>query len=63
MKKTVKKNFIPYIIFGIMAIFIIIALEYADKKVNDLTYDEFEKALVSNKIEEIVLIPKDRAKI
>ncbi|NLD79064.1 MAG: ATP-dependent metallopeptidase FtsH/Yme1/Tma family protein [Mollicutes bacterium] len=46
-----------------MAIFIIIALEYADKKVNDLTYDEFEKALVSNKIEEIVLIPKDRAKI
>lgn len=63
MKKTVKSNFIPYIIFGIIAIFILIGLEYADKKVNDLSYDQFEKALVSNKIKEIVLVPKDRAKI
>ena len=63
INKNVKKGIMPYILLAVFALFILIALDFAGKKVNVLTYDEFEGHLVNNEIEEIEITPRDRAKV
>ena len=63
MKKNVKKGLMPYVVLAILAIFILMALDFVGQKVNVLTYDKFEEVLAGNKVTEISITPRDRAKV
>jgi cell division protease FtsH len=63
INKNVKKGLMPYVILAILALFILIALDFMNQKVNVLTYDKLEEMLTSNKVEEISITPRDRAKV
>lgn len=63
INKNVKKSIMPYVLLVILAVFILMALEFVGQKVNVLTYDKFEEMLASNKVEEISITPRDRAKV
>ncbi len=63
IKKNVKKGIMPYIMLIVLAIFILGALEFIGQKVNVLTYDQFEDKLATNKVKEISITPRDRAKV
>jgi cell division protease FtsH len=63
INKNVKKGLMPYIILAVLALFILIALDFMNQKINILTYDKFEEMLTSNKVEEISITPRDRAKV
>jgi cell division protease FtsH len=63
INKNVKKGLMPYVILAAMALFILIALDFMSQKVNILTYDKFEEVLTGNKVEEISITPRDRAKV
>ena len=63
LNKGIKKNITPYIILAVMAILVLMAINYSGQKVNDLSYDKFETALTSNKIVKLTITPKDRAKV
>lgn len=59
--KNLRKNIMPYIVFAIVATFLLIAVNYVGNKVNDITYDKFEVALIGNKVVELTITPKERA--
>lgn len=63
INNNVKKGVMPYVIMIVLALIVLAALEFAGQKVNVLTYDQFEEMLASNKIEEINITPRDRAKV
>jgi cell division protease FtsH len=63
INKNIKKNVTPYITFIILAMLMLIALDFAGQKVNQLTYDQFEEVLTTKKVKEINITPRDRAKV
>jgi len=63
INKNIKKNITPYITFIILAMLMLIALDFAGQKVNQMTYDQFEEVLATKKVEEINITPRDRAKV
>lgn len=63
INNNVKKGVMPYIVLIILALFVLVALDFAGQKVNVLTYDKFEEMLTSNKVTEINITPRDRAKV
>lgn len=56
--KTVKKGLLPYVFLFFFMIICMVAYKSFDKKINNLTYDEFIKELESNEITELSIIPK-----
>lgn len=63
INNNVKKGVLPYIILIILALFVLFALDFVGQKVNVLTYDKFEEVLTSNKVKEMSITPRDRAKV
>ena len=60
-KKSVKKSFLPYIFLIVLLIGIYYMEVVSNKKVNNITYDEFLKNVNNNQVEEVIITPKDRA--
>ena len=58
--KTVKKGLLPYVFLLTFIIICLLVFNTYNKKVNELTYDEFTENLSSQKITEIKIIPKTR---
>lgn len=63
INKNVKKGIMPYVTLIVLALFVLIALDFVGQKVNVLSYDKFEEVLTSNKVKEIFITPRDRAKV
>ncbi|MDD4298998.1 MAG: AAA family ATPase, partial [Bacilli bacterium] len=63
IKNNVRKGITPYIVLIVLALFILVALDFAGQKVNNLSYDKFEEVLSGNKVTEISITPRDRAKV
>jgi len=63
INKNIKKSITPYITFIVLAMLVLVALDFAGQKVNVLTYDEFEEVLTTKKVVEINITPRDRAKV
>ena len=60
-KKNIKKGILPYLLLALLMIGIYYMVVIADKKVNNITYDEFIKSINNNDVSEIEITPKDRA--
>lgn len=60
---NVKRGLIPYLVLIILGLVIFFGLNFFNQKINVLTYDEFEKQLVSKDVTEISVVPRDRANI
>ena len=58
--KTVKKGLLPYVFLLTFIIICLLVFNTYNKKVNELTYDEFTENLSNQKITEIKIIPKTR---
>lgn len=63
INNNIKKGIMPYIALIALALFVLVALDFVGQKVNVLTYDKLEEVLASNKVEEINITPRDRAKV
>ncbi len=63
IKKNMKRGITPYIILFILAMVILFGLDILNRKINILTYGEFEEILVGQEIENISVVPRDRAKV
>ncbi|MGI6329509.1 MAG: ATP-dependent zinc metalloprotease FtsH [Bacilli bacterium] len=62
-KEDIKRGITPYLLLLVLGIVVIFALNFLNRKINNLSYAEFEKVLKDNKIEEITIMPRDRAKV
>lgn len=62
-KKTINKNILPYIVLIAIAALVLFSSDILGKKVNILTYSEFNELINSGEITEIMITTKDRAKI
>ena len=62
-KNKIKKGLLPYVLLIGLALFILFSSDIFDSKVNIITYDEFETALIQDEITELSIVPRDRAKI
>lgn len=62
-KEDIKRGITPYLLLLVLGIAVIFALNFLNRKINNLSYAEFEKVLKDNKIEEITIMPRDRAKV
>ena len=60
-KRNVKKGFLPYLFLALLMVGIYYMVMIADKKVNNITYDEFIKKTYNNEVVEVTITPKDRA--
>jgi cell division protease FtsH len=60
---TIKKGLMPYVLLLVLALILILSTDIFNNKVNVFTYDEFEIALNEGNIEELSIVPKDRAKV
>ena len=60
-KKSIKRSFLPYIFLILILIGIYYMAVVSNKKVNNITYDEFLKNVNNNQVEEVIITPKDRA--
>ena len=60
MNKTVKKGLFPYIFLLTFIIVCLFIFNSFNKKVNELTYDEFMKSMSNGEITELTIIPKTR---
>ncbi|HHW69003.1 MAG TPA: ATP-dependent zinc metalloprotease FtsH [Tenericutes bacterium] len=57
-KKVVKKTIIPYVVLAILIFGIIYMYDTFNRKIHYVTYDEFNKFLIEEKIKEVVIVPK-----
>ena len=62
-KRNVKKSFLPYIFLILVLVGIYYMAVVSNKKVNDITYDEFLNNVNNNQVTEVTITPKDRAKV
>jgi cell division protease FtsH len=62
-KQNIKRGLVPYLFLFVAIIGIFYFYNVLNKTVNILNYGEFYKAVSKNKVEEITIIPRDRAKI
>ena len=60
-KKTLKRSILPYIFFAIVFLAIFLIINFANNKVNTLTYDEFMKALDSEEVTEMTVTTRGSA--
>jgi len=62
-KKTVKKGLIPYVFLLLIILGIFYFVTIANQKVNVLSYDEFMNFVDAEKLKELEVTPRDRAKV
>ena len=62
-KKNAKKGFLPYVFLIIIMIGIYYMVAVSNKKVNDITYDQFLKEIDKNTVTEVTITPKERASV
>jgi len=62
-KKTVKRGLLPYVFLAIVVMGVFYFFHVMNQKVNVFTYDEFMKYLNKGDVEEIVVVPRERAQI
>jgi cell division protease FtsH len=62
-KPNIKKGLMPYILLLSLALILILSTDLFNNKVNVITYDEFGVALAEGTVEELSIVPKDRAKV
>ena len=60
-RKTLRKSILPYIFFAIVFLAIFLIINFANNKVNTLTYDEFMKALDSEEVTEMTVTTRGSA--
>ena len=60
-KNTVKRGLLPYLFLVLMVFGIYYAFNVLNQKVNVLTYDKLITLLEKNEIEELTIVPKERA--
>ena len=60
-RKTLRRSILPYIFFAIVFLAIFLIINFANNKVNTLTYDEFMKALDSEEITEMTVTTRGSA--
>ena len=60
-RKNVRKGLLPYVFLLLVMLGVIYFVSIANNKINVLTYDEFN--LNNNKVEEIEVTPRERAKV
>ncbi len=60
-KKNVKKGLLPYLFLALVMLAVFYFFNVLNQKVNILTYNEFMKQLDKGNVEELELIPKERA--
>ncbi len=61
-KKTVKRGLLPYLILIVIMLGVFYFFNVLNQKVNVLNYNEFVDVINAGDIEELVLVPRDRAK-
>ena len=62
-KKTARKVFLPYVILTVIILLIYFSFTMMNKKTHEFTYDKFIKELNSNKVTELLIVPRSRATI
>ena len=62
-RKNVRKGLLPYVFLLLVMLGVIYFVSIANNKINVLTYDEFISNLNNNKVEEIEVTPRERAKV
>ncbi len=62
-KKTVKKGLVPYVFLLLIILGIFYFVGIANQKVNVLSYNEFMSFVDSQKVKELEVTPRDRAKV
>ena len=62
-RKNVRKGLLPYVFLLLVMLGVIYFVSIANNKINVLTYDEFIFNLNNNKVEEIEVTPRERAKV
>lgn len=62
-KKTVKRGLLPYLFLILLMFGVYYFFNFMNQKVNVLSYDQLVNSLEKGKVEEILVIPKNRASI
>lgn len=62
-KKSMKKGLYPYLILFLVMMSIVYVFGKTNVKINNLTYDSFMEHVNKEEVEEIVIIPRNRASI
>ncbi len=62
-QKDIKKSTTPYVLLGVVVLIAVLFLNIGGKKVNTLTYDEFNTSLSKGEVKKISITPKDGAGI
>jgi len=60
-KKTIKKGLLPYLFIVLIILGTLYLFNYLNHTTNVLTYNEFIENLANGKVEEITLVPRNRA--
>lgn len=60
-KKQIKKGFLPYIFLFLFVILVFYLLNGLNKKVNEITYNDFVKAVKNSEVMEVTMTNYDRA--
>ena len=61
-KKTVKRGLLPYLFLLLIMLGVFYFFNVFNQKVNVLNYNEFIDVVNDGDIEEVILVPRDRAK-
>lgn len=62
-KKTVKRGLMPYLFIAFVMLGVMYFVNFANTKVNFLTYDEFMSEVEKGNVEEVYLTPRSRASV
>ena len=62
-KKTVKRGLMPYLFIAFVMLGVMYFVNFANTKVNFLTYDEFMGEVEKGNVEEVYLTPRSRASV
>ena len=62
-KKTVKRGLMPYLFITIVMLVVMYFVNFANTKVNVLTYDEFMNEVEKENVSEVYITPRSRASV
>ena len=62
-KKTIKRGLMPYVFIGFVMLFVMYFVNFANTKINFITYDEFMTEVSKKKVVEIYLTPRTSASV
>lgn len=62
-KKNIQKGLLPYLFIFVFIVVVMFVFDFANQKVNIITYDEFMKDIDKGNIKEVVITPRSRAQV